>query len=82
VAEKLNKATGPTAVIVPKRGFSARDRAGDDWHEPEANLTLIEALKRGIEPQIEIIEVDAHINDRLFAETAAILLDELMHKPG
>ena len=82
VAEKLNKATGPTAVIVPKRGFSGRDTAGDDWHEPETNLTLIEALKRNIEPKIEIVEVDAHINDRLFAETAAILLDELMHKPG
>lgn len=82
VAEKLNKATGPTAVIVPKRGFSGRDRAGDDWHEPETNLALIEALKRNIEPKIEIVEVDAHINDRLFAETAAILLHELMHKSG
>jgi len=82
VAEKLNKATGPTAVIIPKRGFSARDRAGDEWHEPEANLALIEALKTSIEPKIQIVEVDAHINDRLFAETAAILLDELMHKPG
>lgn len=38
------------------------------------------ALKRDIGPKIDVVEVDAHINDRLFAETASILLDELMHK--
>jgi uncharacterized protein (UPF0261 family) len=82
MAEKLNRAHGPTAVIIPKKGFSSRDKQGDEWHEPETNMALIENLKRNIEPKIDIVEVDAHINDILFAEKAAILLDKLMHKAG
>jgi uncharacterized protein (UPF0261 family) len=79
MAEKLNKAIGPTAVIIPKQGFSGPDKDGNDWHDPEANLALINALKRNLKPEIKLVEMDAHINDSLFAETAAMLLDELMH---
>jgi uncharacterized protein (UPF0261 family) len=82
MAEKLNKATGPTAVIIPKKGFSCRDVEGDDWYDPEANLAFIQALKTGLKPEIELVELDAHVDDRIFAEKAANLLDELMHKPG
>jgi uncharacterized protein (UPF0261 family) len=78
MAEKLNKAIGPTTVIIPKKGFSAADKEGNNWYDPEANLALIEALKRDLKPEIKLVEVDAHINDRLFAETAAMLLDESM----
>ena len=78
MAEKLNKAIGPTAVIIPKQGFSAADKEGNDWYDPEANLALINALKRELKPEIKLVEVDANINDKLFAETAAILLHELM----
>jgi uncharacterized protein (UPF0261 family) len=82
LAEKLNRATGPAAVIIPLRGFTSRDREGDEWHEPESNLALIESLKQNLEPKIGIVEVDAHINDASFAEKAAILLDELMRQAG
>ncbi len=78
MAEKLNKAIGPTAVIIPKQGFSAADKEGNDWYDPEANLALINALKRNLKPEIKLVEMDAHINDKLFAETAAKLLHELM----
>jgi uncharacterized protein (UPF0261 family) len=78
MAEKLNKAIGPTAVIIPKKGFSGPDKEGNDWHDPEANLALIETLKRDLKPEIKLVEVDAHINDRLFTETAVTLLHELM----
>jgi uncharacterized protein (UPF0261 family) len=80
IAEKLNKATGPAAVIIPKRGVSRDDKEGSDWYDPEANLALTEAVKKHLKPGIELVEVDAHINDRLFAETAVRLLDELMHR--
>ncbi len=79
MAEKLNKARGPAAVIIPKGGFSLADREGDDWYDPEANLAFIEALKRDLRPEVRLAEVDANINDRIFAEAAAVLFDELMH---
>lgn len=80
MAEKLNKATGPTAVVVPLKGVAARDREGDDWYDPQSILSFTHSLKRALRPGIEVIEVDAHINDKLFGETAATLLDELMQK--
>ena len=80
MAEKLNKATGPTAVIIPQKGFSGGDKEGSYMYDPEADLALINALKRNLKPEIRLVEVDAHINDRLFAEKAATLLDELMHE--
>jgi uncharacterized protein (UPF0261 family) len=82
MVEKLNRATGPTAVIIPNKGFSGHDIEGDDWHDPEANSAFIQALKTGLKPEIELVELDAHIDDKIFAEKAANLLDELMHKPG
>ena len=82
IAEKLNKAIGHTAVIIPKRGFTTRDKEGEDFHHPEADLALVEALRKHLDPRISFVEVDAHINDKLFAERAAILLDELMRKPA
>jgi uncharacterized protein (UPF0261 family) len=75
MAEKLNRATGPTAVVIPKKGFSCRDIEGNDWHDPEANLAFIQALKTGLRPEIELVELDAHIDDRIFAEKAAHLLE-------
>ena len=80
MAEKLNKATGPTAVIIPKKGFSRVDAEGSELYDPEANLAFINELKRNLRSDIRVVEVDAHINDRMFAEKAAILLDELMHE--
>jgi len=80
MAEKLNKATGPTAVIVPLKGVAGRDREGDDWYDPQGILSFTDSLKRTLRPGIELIAVDAHINDELFGETAASLLHELMLK--
>ena len=80
MAEKLNKAIGPTAVIIPKKGFSGVDKEDNEWHDPEANLAFTEALKKNLKQGIRVVEVDAHINDKLFAETAATLLDKLMHE--
>lgn len=80
MAEKLNKATGLTAVIVPLKGVAGRDREGDDWYDPQGILSFTDSMKRTLRPGIELIAVDAHINDELFGETAASLLHELMQR--
>ncbi len=79
IAEKLNKGNGPTAVLFPKRGF-ARAREGEELYNQEEDSALFEALRSHLRPGIDFVEVDAHINDRLFAETAANLLNELIHR--
>jgi uncharacterized protein (UPF0261 family) len=79
MAQKLNKSVGPTAVIIPKHGLSAYGKGWEDFYDAEADLALFEILKKRLKPEIKVVEVDAHINDRLFAERATDVLDELMH---
>jgi uncharacterized protein (UPF0261 family) len=67
IAEKLNRAQGPTALLVPLRGVSMIDAEGAVFYDPVADGALFEALRAHLEPQVELIEVDAHINDPGFA---------------
>jgi uncharacterized protein (UPF0261 family) len=78
MAGKLNRAQGPVKVVVPLRGWSEADEEGAPLHEPQTNQVFISALKRLLRPQIEVIEVDAHINEPEFAEAAVATLDEIM----
>jgi len=70
LAEKLGKCTGPTAVLLPARGFDGRDRPGGFFHNPEGVRAFIDTFKKHIKPEIKVIEVDHHISDEAFAETA------------
>ena len=80
MAEKLNRALGPIVVVVPNQGFSPANRRGKALFDPEADKAFLEVLKRSLKPSIRIVEVDAHINDELFAKRAVDLLCELMQK--
>lgn len=73
IAEKLNKAKGPTAVIFPLRGFSFANIHVDkeEFDDPESDRLLLETLKKNLRPDINVIECDLHINDEEFAYQAA-----------
>ena len=77
VSEKLNKATGPVAVVIPGKGFSALDREGFSFFEPETDKTFSVELKRTLKKEIEFIELDAHIFDELFVAEVANTYDRL-----
>jgi uncharacterized protein (UPF0261 family) len=78
MAEKLNKATGPTRVLIPLKGFCMYCHPGEPLHDPEGDRMLIETLKRHLKPQIPVVEVDAYINDPEFADTAAAAMIQLI----
>ena len=71
VAEKLNRAKGPTRVFIPLRGFCYPDRENLPHWEPEGNRAFIEALKAHLRPSIPLQELDAHINDPEFIDPVA-----------
>jgi uncharacterized protein (UPF0261 family) len=77
VAEKLNRATGPTGVVVPSKGFSAYDVEHGPFFDPAADSAFVEALEAGLRPGIPLLEVDAHINDAAFAEAAVAMYRDL-----
>jgi len=74
---KVAAATGPKAIVLPKKGVSAIDGAGQPFDDPEARLSLFSAI-RSHAKGVEIVELDNHINDPEFADAAAQKLLELM----
>jgi uncharacterized protein (UPF0261 family) len=80
IARKLNRALGPTVLFIPNRGFSELSREGGIFYDPEADKAFIQAVKRNIEPKVEVIELDMHINDPEFAREAVAILDGMVRK--
>jgi uncharacterized protein (UPF0261 family) len=78
IAEKLNASTGPVALLLPLRGLSQLDSEGNPYWWPEADRALFDALKSNLREDIPVHEVDANINDPLFADTAVEVLLGLM----
>lgn len=71
VAEKLNHARGPVKVLIPLRGISAIDAEGKPFYDPIADKKLFDAVRSNLQNHIDLIELDAHINDAFFAERLA-----------
>ena len=80
VAEKLNAATGPTALALPLGGVSMLDVEGEDFHDPEADRALFDALRESIDDDVELLELDVDVNDEEFARTIAAKLDEYVRE--
>lgn len=79
MAEKLNKAKGATLMLIPLRGFSMYCREGQELHDPERDAAFIRAIKNYLQSHVRVQEVDAHINDPVFAQTAVAELIKLIH---
>lgn len=78
MAERLNAARGPVAVLVPQRGWSEVGSPGGVLHDLNANAGLVETLHELLDPAVLLREVDATINDPAFAELAADTLLEFL----
>lgn len=77
IAAKLSAAAGPFSVLLPARGVSAIDRAGQPFDDPAARSALHQAIASGLAGK-DVRELDLHINDAAFALAAAGRLIEMM----
>jgi uncharacterized protein (UPF0261 family) len=78
MAEKVNRAKGALLVLIPLQGFSMYCHKGEALYDPERDAAFISSFKKHLQPHVRVMEVDAHINDPLFAETAVAELVKLM----
>ncbi|HLY08426.1 MAG TPA: Tm-1-like ATP-binding domain-containing protein [Planctomycetota bacterium] len=74
---KVAAAKGPKAILLPKKGVSAIDAAGQPFDDPEARISLFSAIRRQAKG-VDILELDQHINDPEFADAASRKLLDLM----
>jgi uncharacterized protein (UPF0261 family) len=78
VAERLNQYKNKKLVkfIIPKRGFSSLSMEGGALYDPVADKAFIEELKRNLDSEIGIVEVDTHINTPEFGRAVVEALRE------
>lgn len=69
-AERLNlyRNRKRVKIVIPLRGFSSLSVEGGPLYDPDADRMFASTLKRSLNPEIEIIEVDSDINSNEFAE--------------
>jgi uncharacterized protein (UPF0261 family) len=79
IARKLNGAAGPTVLYVPLRGVSAIDVDGAPFRDAAADEALFTVLRDDVDTsKVELVEVDADVNDPAFATAMADRLHELI----
>lgn len=78
MAQRLNAATGPSAVLIPQRGWSEVGSSRGVLYDPSANAAFVAQLRDSVSPHVVLRELDTTINDPAFAIAAAdTLLDFL-----
>lgn len=70
IARKLNESTRPWHVLLPTRGVSMLDAAGQAFFDPTADEALFETLEQSlaVDSNRQVERLDLHINDELFAD--------------
>ena len=79
LAEKVNRATGPTTVVLPTGGVSMIDVEGEDFYDPEADAALFDAIRETLNDDVELIEAETDVNDPEFARTLVDALTESLN---
>jgi uncharacterized protein (UPF0261 family) len=80
MAERLNAAKGPTAVLIPLQGWSVYGAPGGVLYDGTGNRMLRAALKNNLRNDIELREIDAHINDACFVDACVDQLITFMEE--
>jgi uncharacterized protein (UPF0261 family) len=80
MAERLNEARGMTAVLIPLQGWSIYGAMGGPLYDEAGYTIFLKALKNRLRADIKLEEVDAHINDPLFADRCVKQLVEFMNE--
>ena len=79
-ADKLNQSIGKTIVVIPLEGFSIPDCPGGFFEDKEADMAFVKNLERNLNPNIRVQKINAHINDKIFAEQVANIFIDLFNE--
>ena len=74
IAAAANASTGPVAILLPLKGVSQLDRPDAPFWDPEADAACYNTIRANLRSGIPVIEMDANINDPVFADRAVELL--------
>lgn len=75
IAEKLMQARGPTTFIMPLGGIDEWDKPGGPFHDDDGLAAIAATMREKLTPPVNLVEIDAHINDREFATAVLEVFD-------
>lgn len=77
-AERLNryKHKERVKILIPMRGFSSLSIEKGPLYDPETDKIFAKTLKKSLDPEIELIEIDSDINSKNFAAAVAKTLNQ------
>lgn len=75
IANRISGSNAPVKVFLPNGGIEEWDKPGEPAHDPDGLAAFCDEMRQVI-PSDQLIELDAHINDRDFADAALALLDD------
>lgn len=76
IGERLSAATGPACLLLPTHGIEGWDLPGQPLHDPQGLAALVDELPRHLAPNVQLVTLDAHINDAAFADAALRVFDD------
>jgi uncharacterized protein (UPF0261 family) len=75
LAERVSRTTAPATVVLPLKGVSAVSVEGGPFHDPDADRALFDAIRGNLDrSRVDLVELDAAINDPVVAETMTTTL--------
>ncbi len=79
IVERVNRMPGPVRFLLPLKGVSALDAAGQPFNDVEADVALFQSIRKGWQPAADrkLVELDHHINDAAFADAAVAAYIEI-----
>ena len=82
VAEKLNPYPNKNLLkfVIPQKGFSSLSVEGGALYDPIADNAFVIALKKYLDPEIKIVEVNTDINNTRFAQAVVKALEESLKR--
>jgi uncharacterized protein (UPF0261 family) len=82
-ADKLNRSAGLVKILVPHKGWSSVDTPESPTYDPEEDALFVKELRGKLRKEIEIIEVDANMEDPEFShavvDAATHLFGKVIH---
>jgi uncharacterized protein (UPF0261 family) len=78
-AHKLNQSRGPVKIVIPLRGWSSVDSPGNPTYDPAEDRIFPLVLKEKLKKEIEVLEVDANMEDPEFAEVVIKVALDMFH---
>jgi uncharacterized protein (UPF0261 family) len=79
-AKRLNRHPNKRLVkfLIPSKGFSSLSVEGGALHDPACDQVFVLELKKNLDPQIEVVKLDTHINTQEFARALVDVLHKIL----